>query len=185
MFTLFCIFRYLQILGPKGRGLGWLSAQDFSGLAAAWAAIPSGNLLLPEVNLHRDSRNESPSFQGGVWSGCQHGIFRDWPPLGLQSRPETYFCRKKICTGSPVMKAPPFKEGLGWLSARDFSGFSAVLAAIPSGNLLLPEVNQHRESRNEIPSFQGGVWGGCQHGIFRGWPPLGLQFRPETYFCRK
>ena len=76
------------------RGLGWLSARDFSGLAAAWAAIPSGNLLLPEVNLHRKSHNESPSNHGGVWGGCRHGIFRDFQPLGLQFRPETYFCRK-------------------------------------------------------------------------------------------
>lgn len=36
--------------------MGWLSARDFSRLAAAWAAILSGDLLLPEVNLHRDSR---------------------------------------------------------------------------------------------------------------------------------
>ena len=34
-------------------------------------------------------------------------------------------------------------------------------------------------------SFQGGVWGGCQYRIFRDFQPLGLQFRPETYFCRK
>lgn len=34
-------------------------------------------------------------------------------------------------------------------------------------------------------SFQGGVWGGCRHRIFRGWPPFWLQSRPETYFCRK
>ena len=59
----------------------------------------------------------------------------------------------------------PFKEGFGVVVSTGFSGFSAV-GCNPVREPTSPEVNQHQKSHNESPSFQGGAWGGCQHGIF-------------------